>query len=192
MIKKFQRKVYARFKDNIWVTDVVEMGSLSPMKRGVKYLLCATDGFAKYFWVKTLKDKKIKRVLNSFIGIVTESKRKSNKLCIDQGKWLYKSLMWKYLDDNNILMHSTHNEDKSVVAEGTPINSRSSLGYFNKLVDEYNNIYHRSIGKKHIDTDYSASAGEIQSSQKAPKFKVGENYHENCHGKPGNVMGFCF
>ena len=45
---------------------------------------------------------------------------------------------------------------------------------------------------KNIDTDYSASAGEIQSSQKAPKFKVGENYHENCHGKPGNVMGFCF
>ena len=93
MIKKFQRKVYARFKDNIWVTDVVEMGSLPPMKRGVKYLLCATDGFAKYFWVKTLKDKKIKRVLNSFIGIVTESKRKSNKLWIDQGKWLHKSLM---------------------------------------------------------------------------------------------------
>ena len=89
-------------------------------------------------------------------------------------------------------MHSTHNEDKSVVAEGTPINSKSSLGYLNKLVDEYNNIYHRSIGKKHIDTDYSASAGEIQSSQKAPKFKVGENYHENSHGKPGNVMGFCF
>ena len=46
-------------------------------------------------------------------------------------------------------MHSTHNEDKSVVAEGTPINSKSSLGYLNKLVDEYNNIYHRSIGKKH-------------------------------------------
>lgn len=74
----------------------------------------------------------------------------------------------------------------------TPINSKSSLGYLNKLVDEYKNIDHRSIGKKHIGTDYSASAEEIQSSQKAPKFIAGEDYHKNCHGKPGNVMVLCF
>ena len=30
------------------------------------------------------------------------------------------------------------------------------LGYFSGLVDEYNNTYHRSIGKKPIYVDYSA------------------------------------
>ena len=58
-------------------------------------------------------------------------------------------------------MYSTHNEGKSVVAERfvrtlkskmckqiTAYNSKSSLGYLNKLVDEYNNSYHHSIGKK--------------------------------------------
>ena len=30
----------------------------------------------------------------------------------------------------------------------TANNKKSYLGYFNKLVDEYNNTYHRSIGKK--------------------------------------------
>ena len=36
----------------------------------------------------------------------------------------------------------------------TANDSKSYLGYLNKLVDEYNNNYHRSIGKKSIDADY--------------------------------------
>ena len=34
--------------------------------------------------------------------------------------------------------------------------AKSYLGYLNKLGDEYNNNYHRSIGKKPIDANYSA------------------------------------
>ena len=49
MIKKFKRrKVYARFKDNIWAANLVEMGSLSSKNRGVKYLSCVIDVFSKY------------------------------------------------------------------------------------------------------------------------------------------------
>ena len=44
----------------------------------------------------------------------------------------------------------------------------------NKLVDEYNNTYHRSIGKIPIDADYSALTKEIESIHKAPKFKIGD------------------
>ena len=40
IIKKFKRrKVYARFKVNIWAGDVAEMGSLSSKNRNVRYLL---------------------------------------------------------------------------------------------------------------------------------------------------------
>ena len=73
-----------------------------------------------------------------------------------------------YLDDNDILIYSTHNEGKSVVAERfirtwrskiyiiiTTNNKKSYLGYLKKLVDEYNNTYHHSIGKKPINADYS-------------------------------------
>ena len=42
----------------------------------------------------------------------------------------------------------------------------------NKLVDQYNNTYHCSIGKKPIDADYSDLTEEIESSYKTPKFKV--------------------
>ena len=40
--------------------------------------------FSKYAWVKPLKDRKGKRVLNAFIEIVHESNRKSNKLWVNQ------------------------------------------------------------------------------------------------------------
>ena len=59
--------MYARFKDNIWTADLTEMGSLSSMKRGVTYLLC----FYK-LWVKLLKDKNAKTVVNGFIKIVKQ------------------------------------------------------------------------------------------------------------------------
>ena len=70
VIKKFQRrKVYSRFKDNIWVADVVEMESLSSKNKNVKYLICLIDEFTKYAWFKSLRDKKRKTVLNAFIDL---------------------------------------------------------------------------------------------------------------------------
>ena len=65
VIKNFKRrKVYTRFKDNIWAADLAEMGSLSSGNKNVKYLICVIDVFTKYAWVKLLKDKKDKTVLN--------------------------------------------------------------------------------------------------------------------------------
>ena len=68
--------------------------------------------------------------------------------------------MQKWLENNDILMHSTHSKGKSVIAERfiktlkckvykkmTVNDSKSYLSYFNKLVDQYNNVYHHSINK---------------------------------------------
>ena len=46
------------------------------------------------------------------------------------------------------------------------------FGYLNRLVDQCNNTYHRSVDKKPPDTDYSALAEEIESIHKAPTFKL--------------------
>ena len=59
-----------RFKDNIWAADLAEMGSLSSKNRNIKCSLCVIDVFTKYAWVKPLKDRKGKTVLNAFIEIV--------------------------------------------------------------------------------------------------------------------------
>ena len=118
VIKKIKRrKVYARFKDNIWAADLAEMESLPSKNKNVKYLLCVIDVFSKYAWVKLLKDKKGKTVLDAFIKIVNESNHKPNKLWVDQGREFYNKLMPEWLDYIDISMYSTHNEDISVIAE---------------------------------------------------------------------------
>ena len=78
---------------------------------------CVIDVFAKYAWVKPLKDKKDKTVSHGFIETVNESEYKPSKLSADQGKEFYNNFMQKWLDNNDILMYSTHNGGKSVVAE---------------------------------------------------------------------------
>ena len=52
------------------------MELLSSNNKNVKNLLCVIDVFTKYAWVKPLKDKKVKTVLNVSIEIVNESNRK--------------------------------------------------------------------------------------------------------------------
>ena len=47
--KKFKRrKVFARFKDNIWAADAIEMEWWSSNNKNVKYLLCVIDFLNKY------------------------------------------------------------------------------------------------------------------------------------------------
>ena len=93
------------------------MGSLSSKNKNVKYLLRAIDVFIKYAWVKPLKDKKDKTVVNAFIEIVNETNCKPNKLWVDQRREFYNKLMQEWLEINDILMYSTHKEGKSVIAE---------------------------------------------------------------------------
>ena len=55
------------------------MESLSSKNKNIKYLLCVIDIFTKDAWVKHLKDRKGRVVLNAFIEMVNESDRKPNK-----------------------------------------------------------------------------------------------------------------
>ena len=50
--------------------------------------------------------------------------------------------------------------------------SKPYLSYLNKLLDQYNNTYHHSIGKKPIVPDFSVSTEEIESNYRARKFKI--------------------
>ena len=57
----------------------------------------------------------------------------------------------------------------------------------NKLVDQYNNTYHCFIDKKPVGSHYSDLSEEIESSQKAPKFKVGNKVKIT---KYKNIIGY--
>ena len=85
--------------------------------KGIRYLLCTINLFGKYAFVVPLKDKKGTTVVNAFQSILDNSKRKPNKIRVDQGSEFYSKFFKKWLKDNNIEMYSTHNEGKSVLAE---------------------------------------------------------------------------
>ena len=58
IIKKFKKKVYSAFKDNIWGADLADMQLISKFNKGFRFLLCVIGIFSKYAWVVPLKDKK--------------------------------------------------------------------------------------------------------------------------------------
>ena len=96
------------------------MQSLSKYNRGIEYLLYVNDLFSKYAWVVPIKDKKGTSIVNAFKKIIStelHSKRKTNKIWVDQGSEFYNKSFKDFMKINNIEMYSTYNEGKSVVAE---------------------------------------------------------------------------
>ena len=61
LAEKLSKSFYETFKDNIWVADLAETGSLSSKVKNVKYLLCIIDLLIKYACVKHFK--KVKQFL---------------------------------------------------------------------------------------------------------------------------------
>ena len=98
-------KVYSSFKDNIWGVDLADMQLISKYNIGIRYLLCALDLFSKYAFVVPLKGKKGSTIVNAFQKILNNSKRKPNKIWVDQGSEFYNIHFKQLLKDNNIELY---------------------------------------------------------------------------------------
>ena len=188
VIKKFNnRKVYSRFKDNIWGVDLADMQSLSRKNKGIKYLLCVIDLFSKYAFVVPLKDKKGISITNAFKKIIKQSNRKPNKIWVDQGSEFYNRVFKKWLSDNDIEMYSTYNKGKSVVAEifirtlknklyknGTASGKNVYYNVLDDVVSEYNNTKHSTVKMKPIDVKDNKKVYIDEHNEKDSRFKVGD------------------
>ena len=64
-----------------------------------------------------MKDKNGVNIVDAFQKILDDSKRKPNKLWVDKGSEFYNNSFKNWLKDNDIEMHSIHNEGKSVVTK---------------------------------------------------------------------------
>ena len=88
------------------------MQLISKYNKGIRFSLCAIDLFSKYAWVVSIKHN-----VNAFQKILDNSKRKPNKIWVDQGSEFYNSQFNTLLSDNNIEVRSTYGEGQFVVAE---------------------------------------------------------------------------
>ena len=115
IIRKFEKqKVNSSFVDIIWSADLADMQLLSKRNKGIRFVFCFIDIFSKHTWVISLKDKRGIAVTNSFQKILNESNRKPCKMWVDKGSEFYNRSMKSCLQDDNIEMYLTHNEEKSV------------------------------------------------------------------------------
>ena len=136
----------------------------------------------------SLKDKKGISIVKAFQIILKQSNRKPNKIWVDKGAEFYNVYFKKWLRGNDIVMYSTHNEGKYVVAErfirtlkskiDKYMTSTSKNVYIDKLddiVDEYNNTYHTTIKMKPGDVkDNTYINADKEINNKEPKFNVGD------------------
>ena len=107
IIKFKKRQVYPSFKNNIWGADLANMQLINRYNKGIRYLLCAIDFLYRYVFVVPLKDKKGVTITNAFQNNLDKSKRKPNKIWVDQGSEFYNNRFKKWLKDNGINMYST-------------------------------------------------------------------------------------
>ena len=65
------------------------MQLISKFIKRIRFLLCVMDIYKKYIWVLPLKDKKSVTIVIAFQKILDDSKRKPNKILVDQGSEFY-------------------------------------------------------------------------------------------------------
>ena len=80
-----KRKVYWSLKYNTWGVDLADMQLISKYNKEIRFLLCVIDLLSRYAWVVPLKDIEGVRITNAFQKVLENSKRKPNKIWIDQG-----------------------------------------------------------------------------------------------------------
>ena len=111
------------------------------------------------------------------------------KIWVDKSSEFNNKSFKKRLQDNDIALYSIHNEGKFVVAERfirtlknkiykhmTSISKNVYIDRLDDIVNEYNNMYHRTIKMKPIevkDNTYINIGREVH--EKDPKFKVGDH-----------------
>ena len=136
-----------------------------------------------------MKNKWVIPVTNAFQKILKESNRKPNKILVDKGLKFYNRSMKSFLQNNNIDINSTHNEEKSIISERfikilknkmykymTSMSKNVYIDKLDEIVNKYNNTYHRTIKMKPVDVNPSMYIdSDKENNKEGPKFKVGDH-----------------
>ena len=154
-----RRKVISNHIDHIWGCDLITMIKYSKQNKNYKYILTVIDFFSKYSWCYPLKTKKSEELINSFKDIFKKSNRKPKLIQSDQGTEFVNNQTQTFFKDHNIKWYHTYNRDiKCSICErfnrtilnkiykNFTLNKNTIwINNLDKLTNECNNSYHRSI-----------------------------------------------
>lgn len=189
-----QKPIRYRFKTaNVRVTsineqldiDLLSMENLAKENDGVRFLLFAIDIFSRKLWVRPLRNKTAKSVLEAMEEILQEVKPK--KVRADKGSEFVNKWFTKLMKDNDIYFFSTQNPPKANYVERVQrtvktaiyrmMRERRSYRYIDALgsiVENYNNTTHGSLNglsPNEINKNNEADVWAFMYLKKRPKTK---------------------
>ena len=139
-------------------------------------------------------------MLNAFNKIIKQYNRKPNKIWVDQGGEFYNNIFKKWLSDNDIIMYSTYNEGKSVVAERfirtlksklykhmTAIGKNVYYDVLDDVVNKYNNTKHSTIKMKPIDVKDTTELSSLECNNNKRVY-IDEHNEERSRFKVGDTV----
>ena len=190
-----RRKVISSHIDHIWGCDLITMIKYYKQNKNYKYILTVIDFFSKYSWCYPLKTKKSEEIINSFNDIFKKSKRKPKLIQSDEGSEFTNNKTQTFFKNNNIKWYHTYNRDikcsicerynrtilNKIYKNFTLNNNTIWINDLNKLTNEYNNSYHRSIKMKPILASKKSNENNVRNNlynfkytNKKPKFSIGD------------------
>uniref|UniRef100_A0ABD2W899 Integrase catalytic domain-containing protein n=1 Tax=Trichogramma kaykai TaxID=54128 RepID=A0ABD2W899_9HYME len=181
--------------DDTWQADLVEMIPYAKVNSGYKYLLTVIDVFSKNAWAIPVKTKTAEDVSRAMASILSSDKHPKN-LHTDNGKEFYNSTFSQLMKKFKINHYSTFTHMKASICERFNRTLKEKmwrlfslngnykwLDALPKLLNDYNNTVHRTIGMKPKDVKKSNEKELLLrydamslpfTTQPKEKFKVGD------------------
>ena len=155
--RRLKVRVYSR--DEMFDVDLADVSRYTKWNDGIRYLLVVIDILSRYAWAVTLINKKPETVLEGFKSILQEG-RVPKKVRVDGGSE-FKSVFKNYIENQNIKLIVTHNENiksnyverfnrtlKSLLTRFmTHNNTKRYIDNLQDLIYNYNHTQHSSLGK---------------------------------------------
>ena len=173
--------------------DLIDMQKFKNDNNGHSFILTVIDVFSKFAWAYGIKSKTGSNVAAALKEILTATNVRH--LQTDKGKEFNNTAVRSLLDKHTINHFSTENDDiKASIVERfnrtiqnrlyrwfTRSKSQRWIDVLPRLMDSYNNTYHRSIKMKPIDVNHKNSEevwlnlyGNLQRDRKVTKLKVND------------------
>ena len=135
--RKFKRmRAFARFRNEIWCTDLAYVDKLAKENNAVKYLLVCQDLFDRTVNAKGMKTKGSQETVKAFSSMITK-KNRPKKIWVDKGTE-FAGVFKKFCAAEGIQVYSTMRKTKAAFAERT-IRSLKNILY--RCMEDYGYKY---------------------------------------------------
>ena len=161
-VRKFPRnKFYAEKIDHMWQIDLIDLSSIRNKfySQNYGFALTCIDAFSRYAWVEPMKNKTAEESKKALERIIAKGRKPA--IIYSDGGSEFKGVFEKYCQENQIIIIINQNAPhiKAAIVERfnrtikqkmwrvfTYLGKKHYSNILQKLVDSYNNSFHRSIG----------------------------------------------